>query len=459
MKNSINDLIVNKRLNLKRRNRVRKFFLITLIAIMSVALFASGAEEVKDDGVVHLTYWLDGSIESFAPTVMLTEKWNEEHPDIQVELVPLPAGDSYNQKVLTAAAGNALPDIIRMDELFVPQFAAEGVLADVTDLATGEENPINFDDIYQNALDMGIFDGKYYGYPDDYSWAVLAYRKDMFEAAGLDPENPPETWSEFVEYAEALTDAEKGQYGFVIQPYDWWFFTWMWMNGGDVFNDDLTQCTINKKEAVDALQFYVDLHSKYHVVPPAVVSAMRTQGAQFSAESAMINGQVAMLQIGPWFTQTYYQQSPEGVDNLMYAPLPVNDEKQIEASAIGGRVISISATTPYREEAWAYVVWLEENKVAYYQELAKTMDSEEFLRNVNLTEILPRKSTADLPIFSHPHLKIFVDTADSTHLRQRFTSWTKPARVINEELQAAILGMKTPQEAMDAAAAAINEDM
>lgn len=432
--------------------------ILVLFCLLPCLLFASGAEETSD-GAIHLSYWLDGSIESFAPTVMLTEKWNEENPDIQVELVPLPAGDSYNQKVLTAAAGNALPDIIRMDELFVPQFAAEGVLADVTDLATGEENPINFDDIYQNALDMGIYDGRYYGYPDDYSWAVLAYRKDLFEAAGLDPAKPPKTWDEFVEYAEKLTDADKGQYGFVIQPYDWWFFTWMWMNGGDVFNDDMTKCIINEPEAVEALQFYVDLHSKYHVVPPAVVSAMRTQGAQFSAESAMINGQVAMLQIGPWFTQTYYQQSPDGVDNLIYAPLPVEGEKGIEASAIGGRVISVSATTPYREEAWEYVVWLEENKVQYYQELARTMDSEEFLRNVNLTEILPRKSTADLPIFGHPHLSIFVETADATHLRQRYTSWTKPARVINEELQAAILGIKTPQQAMDDAAAVINADM
>ena len=179
--------------------------ILVLFCLLPCLLFASGAEEASD-GAIHLSYWLDGSIESFAPTVMLTEKWNEENPDIQVELVPLPAGDSYNQKVLTAAAGNALPDIIRMDELFVPQFAAEGVLADVTDLATGEENPINFDDIYQNALDMGIYDGRYYGYPDDYSWAVLAYRKDLFEAAGLDPAKPPKTWDEFVEALKTVME-------------------------------------------------------------------------------------------------------------------------------------------------------------------------------------------------------------------------------------------------------------
>jgi len=310
-----------------------------VIALGMIALcpmvFASGSAEQKKDDVVYLTYWLDGSIENFAPTEKITEEWNAEHPDCQVELVPLPAGDSYNQKVLIAAAGNALPDIIRMDELFVPQFASEGVLANVDDLAHGAHG-MNFADIHQNALDMALVDGEYYGYPEDYSWNVLAYRKDSFIKAGLDPYDPPKTWEEFVEAAIKLTDADENRYGFVIQPYDWWFFSWIWMNGGDLFNKDLNKCIMNEKEGVEALQFYVDLHEKYHVVPPAVVSAMRTQGVQFSAETAMINGQVAMLQIGPWFTQTYYQQAPEDVDNLMYAPMPINPDKKIEASTIGG---------------------------------------------------------------------------------------------------------------------------
>lgn len=436
----------------------RRFLAVLMIALVASMVFAQGNSDKKNDGSIKLTYWLDGSIENFAPTVKITEQWNAEHPECQVELVPLPAGDSYNQKVLTAAAGNALPDIIRMDELFVPQFAYEGVLADVTDLATGEY-PINFADIHDNALEMAMYDGRYFGYPEDYSWNVLAYRKDSFIEAGLDPNKPPKTWDEFIEYGQKLTNASAGKYGFVIQPYDWWFFSWIWMNGGDLFSPDLKKSIMNQKEGVEALQFYVDMHSKYHIVPPAVVSAMRTQGAQFSAETAMINGQVAMLQIGPWFTQTYYQQAPDDVDNLMYAPMPINPEKNIEASTIGGRVVSVSANTPYREQAWEYVRYLVENKVKYYQDLVSTMEPLDVLREVNLTEILPRKSTADLSIFQHPHLKIFVDTANTAHLRQRLTAWTKPARIINEELQAAILGLKTPQEAMDSMAAKIDPEL
>jgi len=122
-------------------------------------------------------------------------------------------------------------------------------------------------------------------------------------------------------------------------------------------------------------------------------------------------------------------------------------------------VISVSATTPYRELAWEYVTYLVEKKVAYYQNLVNTMPEEEVLRNVNLTEILPRKSTADLSIFQHRHLKIFADTAYTAHLRPRLTSWTKPARIINEELQACLIGLKTPQEAMDSMAVLIDPEL
>jgi ABC-type glycerol-3-phosphate transport system substrate-binding protein len=441
--------------------KTARFLAACLVAGLAFPIFAGGgsqqqAQDVSSGG--KLVYWLDNSVEEFKGVYAITEDWNKSNPGIQVELVPLPTQDAYNQKLMTAAAGNALPDILHVDELFVPQFADAGILADITALANGS-NPMNKADLNDSAIAMATYNGKLYGYPDNYTWCVLAYRKDNFIAAGLDPNKPPKTWDEFVTYAKKLTDASKNQYGFVIQPYDWWFISWLWMNGGDLFSPDGKKCVLDSPEAVEALQFYCDLNDKHHVVPPAALSAMRTAGTQFSAESAFINGQIAMLQIGPWLNMNYYSQRPDDVDNLMYAEFPVNGNKKLSKQTIGGRVTAITATSTRKDDAWIYIKTMTENKLKWFENLAKTMDAPTALRDINWGDTLVRKSPRNWELFRNPHMKIFIDSVGAATLRPRALRWIEKARFLNEELQAAILGLKTPKKAMEDATARINAVM
>jgi ABC-type glycerol-3-phosphate transport system substrate-binding protein len=441
------------------------FSQIVLVLLMLTALAlpgckAGGKQQGSAESIT-ISCWVDGSIESFATTVKITDAWNKEHPEFQVEVIPLPEQESYQQKLLTAAAGNALPDVFRMDEVFVPQFATEGILADITSYANGS-NPMNKADFTDIALNMVQYNGKFYGYPEDHTQTMLAYRKDSFIAAGLDPNRPPKTWDELLEYARKLTDPSKNQYGFVIQPYDYWFSGWVWMNGGSFFSPDGKTCTMTSPEAVEALQFYVDLFQKHHVVPPAAVSAMYTQGAQFSAENAFMNGQIAMFQMGPWFTRTYYLSSPEDVDNLMYAPLPVpGNGKNTPRSVMGGRLMSISNTSQYKDKSWEYVKYLCENKVQYYEDFIKANvnDMPKIMRELAAGDLMPRKSAHPLPYFQHKHMKTFTDTIEYGQLQPRLTQFVLVGRTVNEELQAAIIGQKTPQEAMEAMAKRIQPEL
>ena len=76
-----------------------------------------------------------------------------------------------------------------------------------------------WDDLYDNVRDMVTVNGKKYAYPQMLEPAVvLYYRKDLFEQAGLDPENPPKTWDAFVEAAKALTTND--MYGATMN-YEW----------------------------------------------------------------------------------------------------------------------------------------------------------------------------------------------------------------------------------------------
>ena len=430
---------------------LRKAVLIILAVCLVFASFAFAAPKAP----AKLSFWVDGDANAYPGLFEATKQWNKTH-DVQVDIIPLPGGDAYTQKLLTSFAGKASPDALLLDELFVPQFAKEGVIANVDKWARGAY-PINAADLYDNALQMALYNGKYYGYPENYSWNVLAYRKDSFEKAGLDPNKPPKTWNEFLEYSKKLTTG--GNYGFVVQPYDWWWFAWFWENGGEIFNKNFTKCTLNSPQGVEALQFYVDLYQKHHVVPPAAVGAMPTEGSHFNAETAFINGQVAMLQVGPWFTMNYATQRPDDVKNLMYAPLPVKDGKTIHASTIGGRIVAVSNQSKNKQLAWEFSRFVVETEVKYYQDMLKNQTPEQAVAKIPLFSLLVRRSSAKLAAFQHPLLKVFVDTAPQATLRPRYTNWVKPARTINQELQAAILGLKSPKEALDNMVTIINAEM
>src|SRR5690606_18366165 len=106
-----------------------------------------------------------------------------------------------------------------------------------------------------------------------------------YREAGLDPDAPPQTWEEFLDASIALTrELPNGemQYGFGIAgggevgnmlarslPF-------IWMNGGDVLNEDYTEAVIDSPEAIEAVQFYVDMLTRHKVAPP---STLQNDGA------------------------------------------------------------------------------------------------------------------------------------------------------------------------------------
>ena len=90
---------------------------------------------------------------------------------------------------------------------------------------------------------------------------ALYYRKDLFRAAGLDPNRPPTNWEEFYDTAKALTNQDKGQWGFVFEQgsESYYWINFLWQAGGDISAKDSAGkelAAFNTPEGVTALQFY-----------------------------------------------------------------------------------------------------------------------------------------------------------------------------------------------------------
>jgi len=210
----------------------------------------------------------------------MVEKFEKENPGIDVE--PVYAGN-YNQtmqKVQTAVLGGNPPDIavVEISELYSLLQMDSIIPLDPYIQAEGGKKYL--DDFYDGFLGNAYGrDGKIYGFPFQRSTPILYWNKDMFraagdklKAAGLDPNRPPETWDELVKYAEILTIREgnqTNQYGLIIPGgwNDWIFEAFSRQNGSQLIKEDGLTVTFNSPENLEALKLWVKLMQDMKVCP------------------------------------------------------------------------------------------------------------------------------------------------------------------------------------------------
>ncbi len=150
-----------------------------------------------------MTFWHAYSADS--PEVDTLENtiipaFEQLHPDVDVQSVPVPY-DDLHQKLVTAVAGGELPDLVRSDIIWVPELADLGVLVPLdTDMPDFQSYA---DQMYPGPLATNLWDGHYYGLPLDTNTRVMMYNADTLAAAGLDA--PPATFDDLTADAAKFT--------------------------------------------------------------------------------------------------------------------------------------------------------------------------------------------------------------------------------------------------------------
>ncbi len=247
--------------------------------------------------------WYNNETE-ISGTQEVLSKYNSSQDDITVKLISV-AYDDYVTKLNTMASSNSLPDVAMMNEGQVLKWAVNGKLADVSDMYSGDEKPLN-------SLAF-TYNGKPVAYSSANEVLLLYYNKKMFDEAGI--AYPPATadkawtWDQFVDVAKKLTTDKNGKTpndtGFDpgnIVTYGCNFNTisWMWpvlalSNGGGVISKDGSELLIGKQETIEAAQKIADLNLVDHVAPsPATYSTFPT------LDVTLLSGKVAMATSGQW---------------------------------------------------------------------------------------------------------------------------------------------------------------
>jgi ABC-type glycerol-3-phosphate transport system substrate-binding protein len=305
-------------------------------------------------------------------------------------------------------------------------------------------------DVFGLSLDFFRFDGKVYAFPSEGDTAWLWYRKDLLDAKGI---KVPETWDEFLAAAKALNNPPE-TYGAVIgaKPDEalWDFMFYLFSMGGGILDKD-NKVIINNEAGVKALTFYSELLTKEKVVPPDVV----TYGYN-EILTALQEGKAAMGIEWMAATQTLTDcsQSPkvckDGQTLLGYAIPPglKQSDGSIKRSTGGsqwGWGIPAKAKNP--EAAYKFIEWLTSKEGATLWALNGGIPGNaEALSDPAVVEKVPQfKMLAEVM----PYRQIVPPTTVTSDL----------VTILNEAIVAAVSGTKTPQVAMDDAAAKMKELM
>lgn len=249
-------------------------------------------------------------------------------------------------KMLAAVAGGQGPDLLLLDQIWVPQYAAAKFVIPIDDRLG--KSSIKADDYFPGAWGAGSYQGKTYGIPFDVGvWALMYYNKKMFKEAGLDPEKPPVTWDEFLKAGKQLT--KNGKYGMAawVGPGDavqCITDALTFSAGGKIVDDSGKKALLNSEQGVKALDFW---KACAEISPPGTVG--RTEEDSFKL---FTSGQVAMFFYGEWGQDTIKTRAPDMDYGVALLPKP---EGGTSVGTFGGFNIGINSKAQNPDLAWKFI--------------------------------------------------------------------------------------------------------
>lgn len=373
----------------------------------------------------------------------LIEAFNESQDEIHASYEYY--GENYSSVVQMAISGDSFPDILECSGgITVQTLAKQGKLVPVdecvTDVVKENYNPSAF------TPQEFYLDGKLYSVPMRVSAYRLLYNKDLFEKAGLNPENPPKTLEEMREYAKKITDAGKGEfYGFGL-PLG---VTQIWERVIDPIlyaTSDVQRYGWNvASKAYDFesnkpyFEYYVNLMKDGSLFPGYLTLGIDTLRANFAA------GTIGMYIDGTWMPGSYATQMDTKC-NWDSAPLPVFEGDTADKYWAEGGVNWVVTNGKNVEAAKKfYTFWLENQSIANKympvprnDKRANDLDSLG-IEDLNLqgVEYSFKTDDLDIPVFE-PHKFISLEGDDRNVVFTNLFAKAAEGADISADLDAAI---------------------
>jgi multiple sugar transport system substrate-binding protein len=409
-----------------------------LAALAAAAVLAgcggSSGDDQDSSGPVEITMWHGQDDIAGKVLGQLADDFNRTHKNIKVKATTGGVvADQMRQKVTTALASGAYPDIAYIFGSDLANLARSDKVLDLTDDV--KKPDFGWDDYYAPAKAATTVNGRVRALPALIDDLAVVYNKKLFKEMGVS--EPPAggwTWDQFIATSKQLTDKGKGTFGTAwpaVGDEDTVWRTWplVWQAGGDIIKDGKAAFGGAPGEqafgVVDRLaqdgSVYVD-----------------TKPDSDQTYQLFNNDKIGMVVTGPW-------QLPDFIDaktGFGVAPLP----------AFGSDAVTISAPDTWTlfdngkrraKAAVEFIQWL--NQPA--QDARWVVDAGS----------LPlRKGTAEQPKWKEyqdktPGLSVFVDALDGARTKPTDPLYPQVSEQVGQSLVAVLLKRSSPKDALDKA--------
>lgn len=398
------------------------------LAVLTASLTAAMAASMTASAATEIEWWTPNWDQAVSEE--FEAEFEKANPDIDVKLV-ITDWDTYKAKITTAISTSGAPELVTILLTDVKPFAKAGLLQPLRDIESKEG--VDFDDFIGAALDITSLDGEAYGLPFRYDGSGIYYNTDILSKYGYD--EFPTTWDDMIAMCDKMK--EDGQTGFawplgnqanattrLVQQ--------MYTYGGQVLNDDETECLLNSDAAKTALTNIVDSIQNGEASENSLEYENTTMRDAFGA------GELAFNLSGPFDVDTLNSDYPD----LHYKTAPIPGKDGMGVTTANGWCVAMPANCDEANKEAAA-------KLAAYIALPENQ--------ARITASFPASKTSIKDEkFATPELTPFADQLENSKPEPAYSRWAEIEPIIYQYIQSAVSGDMTADEACEAMTSDVN---
>ncbi len=377
----------------------------------------------------------------------LNSSFQTENQDVKIRWIDIP-WSAMESKILTAISANTAPDLVNLNPNFASQLASRNAWLDLDEVITPEAKAIYLPNIWQassieicqeNRCEQDIF-----GLPWYLTTRVTIYNQQLLQEAGIT--KSPETYVELKQVAKEVK-SKTGKYAF--------FITFVPGDSGEVLEsmvqmgvkliDESGKAAFDTPQGIAAFRYWVELYQE-KLLPPEVL----TQGHRYGVELYQA-GETALLSSGAEFLSAISNNAPTIAEVSAAAPQITGKTGKKNVAVMN---LAIPRNTEKPDEALQYALYITntKNQLEFAQQanvLPSTKEAvQQYIASLEQeTSTTPLQEARKVSALQLKDAEVLIPAMDNLQMLQK---------TIYENLQAAMLGEKTVEQAVKDAASEWN---
>ncbi|MGB2870149.1 MAG: sugar ABC transporter substrate-binding protein [Bacteroidota bacterium] len=380
----------------------------------------------KPGGRVEVVFWAMGAEGEHVQK--LVPRFEELNPGIHIKVQQIP-WTAAHEKLLTAFAGNSLPDVCQLGNTWIPEFSTLGALEPLTQWMNGSL-VVKKENYFPGIWETNVMDSSLYGIPWYVDTRLLFYRKDILAQAGYS--HPPRTWDEWLDVSEKIVQhSQKNEHYAIFLPTNEWapFVIAGLQAGSALLKDENRFGDFSGQQFHESFRYLMSFYRK-KVAPVGITRVTNIY-------QGMAEGFFAMYITGPWNLGEFRRRFPVELQNeWMTAPMPAPGPPGPGVSLAGGSSLVMFKNSETKAAAWKFIEYMSrpESQLGFYE----------------ITGDLPavRQAWSDSALSTNKYVKAFYEQLEHVVPTPKIPEWEQLAMKVQQYAEVASTGTVSVEDAL-----------